>query len=136
MKTLLNLIKLKKQEIDNIKKVMAELDLTKSQINLALNDLKKDLQLQQQVVQANADISYSYSNYALFNHQKQHQLLAEIKVIDHQSQALQVQLYELFIELKRYEIILANKEKDMLLKQNQKEQNELDEMIIQRFENS
>ncbi len=136
MKTLLILIKLKKQELDQIKKLITALDLEKSQINIALDNLKTDLKLQQQAVQANADISYSYNNYALFNNQKQQQLLAEIISIEQKNQTLQQQLYELFIELKRYEIILADKEKNIILQQNKQEQNELDEMMIQRFDHN
>jgi hypothetical protein len=136
MKTLVNLIKLKKQELDQIKKLITTLDLEKSQINIALDNLKRDLKIQQQAVQDNADISYSYNNYALFNNQKQQQLLAEIISIEQKNQTLQQQLYELFIELKRYEIILADKEKNIILQQNQQEQNELDEMMIQRFDHN
>jgi hypothetical protein len=136
MKTLVNLIKLKKQELDQIKKLITTLDFEKSQINIALDNLKTDLKIQQQAVQDNADISYSYNNYALFNNQKQQQLLAEIISIEQKNQTLQQQLYELFIELKRYEIILADKEKNIILQQNQQEQNELDEMMIQRFDHN
>jgi flagellar biosynthesis chaperone FliJ len=132
MKTLLTLINLKKQEIDNIKKTLIKLELEKYQLDSALFVLRQDLINEQEAVAKNATIAYSYYNFAYVNKEKQNLLIEEISLLDNKIDLAQQKIYELYIQLKRYEIILEQKTQAAIYAQNREEQKQLDEIIIQK----
>jgi flagellar biosynthesis chaperone FliJ len=133
MKSLRTLIKLHKRELDEQKRILLDLENQKDQLHQALVLLKHDLIKQQQIVTNDPEVSYSYSNYYNKNISQQHHVTTGIVEVNNNMELISSQIYELYAEVKKYEIILANKEKQFKQMQSKNEDAYLDEIAINSF---
>jgi hypothetical protein len=133
MKSINTLIRVKKQEIDNKKITISVLEREKDQLNIEIINLKNELIEQQQLIEKNPEFLYSYSNYANENLLRKNKIINRISYISAEIDKISDEVYELFGELKRFEIILDHKKKQKINEENKREAADLDQLIINKF---
>jgi hypothetical protein len=133
MKSLKTIIKLKKQEIDDKKIIISSLEKERDQLDIDLENLKKELLLQQQLIKEDPQILFSYSNYAKHNNDLQSKILTKLNELYLEIEKLSQELYDLFGDFKKYEIILENKQKRLIYEANKKEDIDLNELIVNKY---
>jgi flagellar export protein FliJ len=133
MKSLKTLIKLHRKELDEKRRELTALENKKEQLQQAIISLIKELKNEQKIIASNPEIAYSYTNYAIRNRERQQLLAFEIVQIDEQIDQLSEVIFELFSEVKKYEIALENKQKQIKAEEERQETIFLDEISINGF---
>jgi len=133
VKSFNTLIKLKKLEIDNKKIELSKLNQEKDQLHNKLQNLQVELINQQKIAFLDPEILYSYSNYAKDNNDNQLKISGYIADISAKIELVNQEIYEIYAELKKYEVMLDNKKKQLIYEESKRQDLVLDELILQRF---
>lgn len=133
MKSLTTLIKLFSRQLDDRRREMVALEQERQQVDAALTSLRADLKAEQDAAAASPESRFSYSNYAKQNNNRQQQLIQELGNIDIKIYTLAHTISMLFTELKKYEIALENKERQLEAEENRKEDIRLGDIALNSF---
>jgi hypothetical protein len=132
MKALKTLIKLHKSNLDEKRKQKANLENQKEQLNNLILKLKTELISEQKFCSKNIDLIEAYNNYADYNRDRQLAIIAEIEKLDKQIDSLTEEIFNEFTELKKYQVALQNKVKELNKQQAIQEEKSIQETIISK----
>jgi hypothetical protein len=133
MKSLKTLIKLNRRNLDVKRRALVNIEEQITMLEYTKENLQKELVTQQEFVAENSEFLFSYNSYYLQNRENQGYIAHEITKLQNMAAKISQEIYELFTEVKKYEIILSNKEKQIVIAQNKKEEEALDEVAINIF---
>lgn len=122
------LIRLKKWEVDEKRRALAELFRKEEQILDDLDKLALELLQEQKTAASNFQYSITYGKYAESYIKRRENLELSLIIVRQKVMQAQDELADLFQELKTYEISQENREKRRAEELKIKEQNKLDEI--------
>ena len=127
MKTLKSLVKISKYQTDLKRQALAEIESHIAQLLGRMKDL--DLRLADEMKLASGlETGFMIGDYiANVRHQKEN-LQRQVNDLEKIAEERREDLHDAFREQKKFEIILANREKEELAEENKQEQDELDEI--------
>ncbi len=145
MKTLSTLISLSQEKIDEKRKKIAALDSEKTSYEMSLAKLKEEIEREQQFVDSlrssnssalNLQILSSYENYYAQNLRSQSNTSEQIKRLDGRLETLREELREVFLEMKKYEILQESQKLEQLQSEQKSEEKEIEEINASSFNHS
>jgi len=132
-KTLKTLIKLSKQELDirrnNLNIVLEKIDSLEDEIV----QLDETLQKEQEISMESFEARHMFNNFAASVKMKKQNLQAAIRMLMQQSEEIEEEIKDFFMELKKYEILLDKKEKEIKQTIERKAQIEGDEISLVQY---
>lgn len=133
MKTLDTLIRLHKRTLDELRRNMVSLENQKSQLQLAIVNLQKDLDKEMVLAGKQPEMANFFGEFAKRVKTRQETLRGEISALDVKINELNNKIFEAFTELKKYEIARENAKQRAREAENRKETIMLDEIAAQQF---
>lgn len=133
MQPLQTLIKITNDKLDKARKQMVLYETEHAKLEGIKDGLERSLVKEEGLIKENPEFAYSYGLYAETVRRHCTSLTHNIAKVDEEIKKMQEVIYFLFTELKRYEIALEHKEQEELDKQSKQENNELDEIAINRY---
>jgi flagellar FliJ protein len=133
MHSLKTLIKLFSTQLDERRRILTQHEKKREYLIFSLKGLRQELIDQQQITAADPEIAFSYGNYAFRNMENQNILNLATQDIDKQIIILQDEIFDIYSELKKYEITFANKEKQANYELQRREEAELNELAINNY---
>lgn len=133
MKSLATLIKLYSRQLDDRRREMVALELEKQQLEAALAAIREELKREQDAAAASSESRFAYSNYATANNKRQQQFIQEIGSLEVKIFQLAHTISLLFTELKKYEIALENKSRQLEAEETRKENIRLGDIALNSF---
>lgn len=133
MKSFNMLIRLKKEEINNKRQILNDFVKTQDQLDVNLEILRQELIEQQQSVTKNPELFYNYGNYINANKSSRELILNQKNKISQEVDRISQEIFILFCDLKKFEIILENKKKQKIQEENREESIALEQIIINQF---
>jgi flagellar export protein FliJ len=124
------LIKLNNNALDDLKKILAELFKMQEELNSYLANLKNTLEKEKKLIDSNSDLSFIFHNYLQVNLQQQEQTAIAITVNEEKITQVQQEIYNIFIDIKKYEFLLEQKTLKQIKKENKIESNRMDEFAM------
>jgi flagellar export protein FliJ len=124
------LIKLNNNALDDLKKILAELFKMQEELNSYLANLKNTLEKEKKLIDSNSDLSFIFHNYLQVNLQQQEQTAVAITVNEEKIAQVQQEIYNIFIDIKKYEFLLEQKTLKQIKKENKIESNRMDEFAM------
>jgi len=132
-KTLKTLVKLSKQELDirrnNLNVILEKIDNIEEEISNMDEMLLKEQEISMQSFEAR----HMFNNFAASVKMKKQNLQAAIRALMQQAEQIEEEIKDFFIELKKYEILLEKKEKEIKQKIDKKSQMEGDEISLVQY---
>jgi flagellar biosynthesis chaperone FliJ len=124
------LIKLNNNALDDLKKILAELFKMQEELSSYLANLKNTLEKEKKLIDSNSDLSFIFHNYLQVNLQQQEQTAVAITVNEEKIAQVQQEIYNIFIDIKKYEFLLEQKTLKQIKKENKIESNRMDEFAM------
>jgi flagellar export protein FliJ len=124
------LIKLNNNALDDLKKILAELFKMQEELSSYLANLKNTLEKEKKLIDSNSDLSFIFHNYLQVNLQQQEQTAIAITVNEEKIAQVQQEIYNIFIDIKKYEFLLEQKTLKQIKKENKIESNRMDEFAM------
>lgn len=134
MKTLETLIKLKKQELDKLLVQITRLEATKENLIKTLNKILKQAEEEKSKYSA-TEYALILEKYLKYVKEQKEIYNKRIASIDSQIQKLRENLFNLYGELKKFEIVLKNRIKAEEEARQKAEDRERDEVTTLRYKN-
>ena len=132
MKNLTTLIKLHKRKVDDLRRDLGKMENEKSQLQLATEKLKQELQDEIRLAEKQPEMSTFFGGFADRIRKRQEQIQKEIIMLDLQMIALRDDISEAFSELKKFEIALDNAKQRKKEDEARKETVMLDDIAAQQ----
>ncbi|AIL65787.1 hypothetical protein NOVO_07220 [Rickettsiales bacterium Ac37b] len=134
-KSLTTIKKIFNKQLDIKKLQLKSLYEQQERLNSSITRLQQTLQDEQQTSIKYPEIRYSYHKFAALNLQRQETIMKNIKQLDKKIDTIRTEIFELFTTVKKYDLIINNKKERQSKELEQKEIQELEEMILSRFNN-
>ena len=125
MSSLKNLIRLQKQQLDEKRRNLAELQNLSDRLKAELERLKEEVAAEQAAARDNPEFAFSYTNFAKAAMERGKRLTLSMGQVDIQIAVATDQMAEAFQELKRYELA----EEERLKRENEKLKRKQAEML-------
>ncbi len=132
MKNLATLIKLHKRKVDDLKRDLGKMENEKSQLQLATENLKKELADEIALAEKQPEMGTFFGGFADRIRKREEQIQKEIIMLDLQMIALRDEISEAFGELKKFEIALDNAKQRQKENEARKEGVMLDDIAAQQ----
>lgn len=132
MKQYRSLIKLKKREVDGLRKQLARLDEQRAILQQLLDNLHKELETEILTAGAIVDMGVFFGDYSENIKGKQEKVSEQIDKIDIQRNSLRDKIFIGFSEQKKFELVLQAKLDSLAKKRQKQEQEALDELAASR----
>lgn len=133
MKGLLTLIKLKKQEIDALRRGIASQEAHRQKLQQVIQKLEKELQDELALAERQPEMSAFFGDFAQRNRLAQQAVNDEIKKAEKEIERLREQVSVEFGELKKFEIARDMRLKRQKEERERQEQQVLDEIALQQY---
>lgn len=104
MKSLKNLIRMQKNEVDEKRRELVRFQEEADQLRGAAQALEDEILAEQEAAKANFDISFAYANYHKAAMKRRARLAQAIRAADHSVEIAAEAMREAFQELKRFEV--------------------------------
>ena len=135
MKGIKTLIRLRKQQLDEKRKLLAEQENEKLRLEQALSALQQELKKEQKLAAESPDIAFMLVRYAEENKQKQKRISEAIDQKNLDISQFEKELHILFSELKKYDIALEQMLAREAQEAKRKETIMLDDIAQENFRN-
>lgn len=132
MKHYRSLIKLKKREVDGLRKQMGRLAEQRAILEKLMENLKEELTEEVQTAGDIVDMGVFFGDYSESIKLKQEKVEEQTQSIDTQMDAISDKMMIAFGEQKKFELALQAKLAELAEKQKKKEQDYLDELAATR----
>lgn len=133
MKGLKTLIRIQKQQLDEKRKALAAAETQKIKLERALETAQKELAREQQLVEQQPDMAFSFTGFAEANQKKQQNLAAAIQQKDVEIHTLEEGIHVLFSDLKKYDIALDQAEKKQAEEEKRRETIQFNDIAQENF---
>lgn len=133
MKSLTTIKKIFNKELDLKKLQLKSVYEQQDRINHSILRLQQTLQEEQNISIKYPEISHSYHKFAALNLQRQETLMKTLKQLEKKIEQIRTEIFELFTTIKKYDLIIDNKNARYKKSIEQKEIKELEEIILNRF---
>lgn len=134
MKGLRALIRLHTWELDGKRRELADLQRVEDGFHAELRRLADDMVVEQEFAKDSESGVFAYGGFAAGVIYRRKQLAQSIAEIQVRIEAKREEVAEAYQELKRYEITLANREKQERLEQERLDQANLDEISLVQYQ--
>lgn len=127
------LIRLWKWRLDERRRIVVDLEIMRAGFERQIDALDIELEQERKVATQHYEASFGFTSYRKMNRERRANLeMSREEVIDRIA-AAQEEVKAAFREQKKYELVLENWEKRERLKQEKREQAEMDEAGLQGF---
>lgn len=133
MKGLLTLIRLKRRELDQVRRALAQKNQEKEQVLASMDLLQRNLEKEQKLAANMPEMHMYLTGFAAYVGKRQEELRFVIKVIDKEIHALMEEIAARFRELKPYEIVRDRKIEQAKKELTRKEQQMFDDIAVTRY---
>ncbi|MBM3572819.1 MAG: hypothetical protein FJX52_10775 [Alphaproteobacteria bacterium] len=133
MKGIATLIRLHTQQLDEKRRVLAELQDLADRLRQSLVDLGEEMKREQEIAATSVEAGQTYHDYAVALIARREKIEESIRDVDRQVAAAADEVAEAFQELKRYEIAKANRDRRNQEKLDRAEQAGFDEMGLSMY---
>jgi flagellar export protein FliJ len=133
MKKIQLLIKLHNNQLDELKKRLAEIFRMQDDLKIRLKSLKEELEIEKDLIDNHNDLGFLFHNYLQVNLEQQDQIAAQIQMNEIKIAQIQQEMYDIFIDVKKYDALLLQKQEQIRLLENKKELSMLDEFAMRKF---
>jgi flagellar biosynthesis chaperone FliJ len=127
------LIKLKKREVDDVRKALAALERQREELLLLIERMMAEMQAEAQLAADTPEIGAYFGGYAQRVKRRREEILKEVLALEGKIQQARAKLADLFGEQKRYEIVEENAKQRERKAQERKEQIKMDEVGTVQF---
>jgi flagellar export protein FliJ len=134
MKGLPALIRLHTWELDGKRRELADLQRVEDGFHAEVSKLESDMLAEQEYAKDSESGVFAYGGFAAGVIHRRQVLAQSIAEIQLRIEAKREEVAEAYQELKRYEITLANREKQERLEQERLDQANLDEISLVQYE--
>ena len=132
MRSLETLIRVRRRQLDQLRRDVAALETLAEDLRGQAAALEEDVKSQQAAAKRGApEVAFSYSNFAQWAIERRARLAASIADVDGRLEATRAQVAEAFQDLKRFDIVLANRQARAREDANRREQAVLDEIGLE-----
>lgn len=133
MKGLPTLIRLRKWELEEKRRKVADLEALLAQLGEAIARLDDEVEMEQAVATASGEVNFAYGPYAAAAVERRRTLKASQEDVKQQIIAAQEEVAIAYQELKKYEVAQSNRRRRAREEQNRREQIILDDIAIEGF---
>jgi flagellar FliJ protein len=133
MKSLTTLIRLKKREIDALKREQSALEQKREDCITALNHLADQLRAELKAAETMPDMAQFFGNFAATIRGHQQQIDGLRLRLEREIDVVTAKIREQFSEMKKYEIALENDQKRRKNKAQKAENQAMDEIAITQY---
>ncbi|HCR86281.1 MAG TPA: hypothetical protein DIV86_06345 [Alphaproteobacteria bacterium] len=134
LKPLKTLIKITKYSLDEKRKILNALLESKEQMIKKIKQLEDEINEEQKKNEIMPlDLRMIFPYFVIMMRNRQQVILSEIEKLNPQIQKATDELYEVFTENKKYEVLRDRKIEEFNYEFNKKQQLELDEIAIAKF---
>jgi hypothetical protein len=133
MKTLDVLVRVKRQELDSKRHAKTVLENQASQLEIVIDNLRKSLYAEHQLVDSNPEFAPFYGGFAARNTKLQHDVKEELDKITIRIEQLAEEIFEAFVELKKFELLYKEQQQRENKELENKEEAALNELTVNRY---
>jgi flagellar FliJ protein len=133
MKALKTLIRLQRRTLNELRKVLGDLERQRGQLIQASLKLSDELQQEIEFASGLPEMGNFFGNFSKRIQKRQQDIAVEVRKVDVKAEEVRKQIAEAFSETKKYEIALENWEREQLVEANRKETILLDDIGIQQY---
>ncbi len=130
MKSLNTIIKLHKNELDELRKALVKFEEEKEQLIYYNKKLEEDLAKEEAVVGDNLDLKDMLLKYRKKTKERQNTISISIRDLNNMITRVKEDITTKFAEMKKFEILLANKTSQLKKQELNKEIQELNEIAL------
>jgi flagellar export protein FliJ len=134
MKGLDTLIRAHRRRLEEKLRHLRELEALSASLASDLTGLEREFSNEQEVVRRSMEAGFTYGDYAVSVENRRVRLGQSIAGVENKIGKAREQVAEIYGELKRYEITLDHQQRREREAYRQREQAEMDEVGIQRFQ--
>ena len=132
MRSLETLIRVQRRQLDQLRRDVAALETLAEDLRGQAAALEEELKTQQATAKSGApEVAFSYPNFARWAIERRARLAASIADVDGRLEAARAQVAEAFQDLKRFDIVLANRQERARQDAARREQVILDEIGLE-----
>jgi flagellar FliJ protein len=133
MKSIKTLIKLSKQQLDEKRRELAELEKQKEQLLEYSRLMADELRIEQEFAASTPEMSMTFDSYQKKIAEKQANITYAVGEIDKQTAVIADEISLLFSDMKKYEIVLQQKTLEEENERKAKETKMLDEIALGNY---
>ncbi len=130
MKSLTTIIKLHKNELDELRKALVKFEEEKEQLRYYNKKLEEDLAKEQEIVGDDLELKSMLLKYRKKIKERQATIAVSIRDLNNMMNRVKEDIGRKFAEIKKFEILLANKKTQLQKQELDKEIRELDEIAL------
>lgn len=130
MRTLATLIRVHQYKLDEKRRELADFERLRADLTTRRDRLEAELAAEQAAAKTVECGAFAYGGFALGVISRREKLAASLAEIDVRIEAAREEVAAAFQELKRYEIVLAARQKKLRAELDRKEQMRLDEVSL------
>ena len=132
MRSLETLIRVQRRQLDQLRRDLVALETLAEDLRGQAAALEQDVKTQQVVAKRGGpEIAFSYPNFAQWAIERRGRLAASIADVDGRLETTRAQVSEAFQDLKRFDIVLANRQQRIREEAARREQILLDEIGLE-----
>ena len=133
MKGLSTLIRVRKWELEERRRRLADLEGLRDQLLGMIARLEEDVRLEQGVAASDIEAGYTYGGFAQASIERRHKLEGSLEEVRQQIRAAMDEVTNAYQELKKYEVAHANRKRREAEELNRRDQIRMDDMAIEGF---
>lgn len=133
MKGLPTLIRLRKYELEEKRRKLADLEALRQQIQESMARLEDDIKAEQLIAAQNPEIGFAYGSFAQASIERRRKLETSSQDVMRQIETAAEEVTMAYQELKKYEVAYQAKRKRDTEELNRKEQIRLDDIALEQF---
>jgi flagellar protein FliJ len=133
MKGLPTLVRVRKWELEEKRRKLADLQGLEAQLGEAIARLDDEVKMEQSIVQSSLEVNFAYAPYAAAAIERRRTLLASLADVRQQIVTANEEVTIAYQELKKYEVAQDNRRRRARVEANRREQIVLDEIGIEGF---
>ncbi len=132
MRSLETLIRVQRRQLDQLRRDLAALETLAHDLRAQAVALEEEIKTQQTAAKRGApEVAFSYPNFAQWALERRARLAASIADVDGRLEATRAQVADAFQDLKRFDIVLANRQARARQEADRREQALLDEIGLE-----
>lgn len=131
MKGLRTLIRLNRWQLDEKRQKVAALGSLANRLQVQIDDLDREMVAEEKLAAESVEARYTYTAYAEAAKERRQNLADSLDAVKRQIAGAEDEVAEAFQEVKRHELVLANREKHARMAAEQRDQAVLDEVALQ-----
>lgn len=133
MKSIITLVRIKKREMDALKRQQAVLERQRDDVVGGIARLATQLEQEMKLAEEMPEMGHFFGDFSLAIKKRQEVMRLHVRRLEAELDKLADQLRERFSELKKYEITLANWERKRDMALAHRAQQEMDEIGIRGY---